>query len=498
MFYETVALYDKNWYNFTMLTEAFPKLNQAAFVRLLHEFFRSPYYGAVVVLLMACSELFSLEIFTFYCYLAFGLIAAFFDEDLLAFAPLVCCGYMTISAPNNVGKFPDSALMKSPQFTVHFVFLFSAAGIAVLARLIVMLTEREKRGVPRLVQGMLLIGIAYVTAGAFGATSWTRSAGFGAAQFVSLAAAYFALYYTVNWKTVPKDYFVTFMTVLGAGIAVEVMGMYALPGAVVDGVVNRGAMFTGWGIYNNVGAVAAMTMPAPFYFAATRRHGWLFSVLGTCYMLAVALSQSRGAMLFGAAVYAFCAVATLLYSKGAERKKNIAVFAAVALALIICFAVFKEKLGDIFSAIADMGMESSGRKKIYAACWEKFLSRPLFGVGFYDTPGGLLYEGGIWDLAPTPDDVFIPPRAHNTYFQLIASGGAFALFAYFAHRIETLWLVFRRPTPRKTFLGLCVLALLLTSFVDCHFFNFGPVIIYSALLLFIEKDSPADKRLKTE
>lgn len=58
--------------------------------------------------------------------------------------------------------------------------------------------------------------------------------------------------------------------------------------------------------------------------------------------------------------------------------------------------------------------------------------------------------------------------------------------------------MFRRPTPRKTFLGLCVLALLLTSFVDCHFFNFGPVIIYSALLLFIEKDSPADKRLKTE
>lgn len=477
-----------------MLTEAFPKLNDTVFVRLLHEFFRSPCYGAVVVLLMACSELFSLEIFTFYCFLAFGLLAAFFDEDLLAFVPLVCCGYMTISAPNNVGKFPDTALMKSPEFTVHFVFLFGAAGISVLARMITKLADGEKHGAPKLVQGLLMLGIAYVAAGAFGATKWSRSAAFGAAQFASLAAAYFILYYTVNWKTVPKDYFITFMTVLGAGLAAEILGMYLLPGAVADGVVNRGAMFTGWGIYNNVGGVAAMTMPAPFYFAATRRHGWLFTALGTCYMLTVALSQSRGAMMFGAVVYAFCAVAVLLYSKGAERKKNIAVFVAVLLALIICFAVFREKLGKIFSALAEMGMESSGRKKIYAACWEKFLRHPLFGVGFYDTPGGLLYEGGIWDLAPTPDDVFIPPRAHNTYFQLIASGGAFALFSYLLHRVETLRLVFRRPTARKTFLGFCVLSLLLTSLVDCHFFNFGPVIIYSAALLFLEKDAPHQSR----
>ena len=50
-----------------MLTEVFPQLKNHRAVRLLHEFFRSPSYCMIAVLLMACSELFSLELPVFYC-----------------------------------------------------------------------------------------------------------------------------------------------------------------------------------------------------------------------------------------------------------------------------------------------------------------------------------------------------------------------------------------------------------------------------------------------
>ena len=42
---------------------------------------------------------------------------------------------------------------------------------------------------------------------------------------------------------------------------------------------------------------------------------------------------------------------------------------------------------------------------------------------------------------------------------------------------------------------LVFLALLLTSLVDCHFFNVGPVLFYSALLAFVEHQT-YQRRLK--
>lgn len=479
-----------------MLTEAFPQLKNNRAVRLLHEFFRSPSYCAIVVLLMACSEIFSLELPVFYCYLFFGALVCFFDEDTLGIVPLACCGYMTISAANNVGKYPDTALMKSPMFTVHFIFLFSVAGIMLLSRLVTRLMDREKREIPQLLGGMALLGIAYLAAGAFSGCNWARSAAFGAAQIVSVALAYFYFYYTVKWGSVPKNFFISYLTVLGVGITAEVIGMYFLPDAIVDGVVNRTALFTGWGIYNNVGCMLAMCVPAPFYFAAVKKNGWGYAVLGTVFLLATFLTQSRGSILFGAVVFAVSALVALFCAKGHERLYLLVLYGALLVAFAICAFVLREKLAHIFNEIINMGSNPSARDVIYRACWEKFLKSPYFGVGFYETPGGMLHEGDMLVLTPTPDDVFIPPRAHNTFFQLAASGGAFALFSYLLHRLETLRIVFRRASLKKIILGVCILALLLTSLVDCHFFNFGPTILYSTILVFIERETPPDEPLK--
>lgn len=469
-----------------MFTEAFPQLKNSRVVRFLHEFFRSPYYCALAVLLMVCSELFSLELAVFYCYLFFGAVACLFDEDTIAVVPLACCGYMTISAANNVGKYPETAMLKQPLFTMHFIFIFSTAAVLLFGRLIIKLLDREKRSTPKLTYGIVLLGAAYLAAGLFSGSAWLRSALFGAAQMVSLALGYFYFYYSVDWETVPKHYFVWFMTILGVGMAAEVLGMYALPGVLVDGATRREAMFTGWGIYNNVGCMMAMCMPAPFYFAATKKHGWAYAILGIFFMLAVALTQSRGAMLFGAVVFVICLAVALFCAKGKERLWILVVYAAFAVALAICLIVFREKLKELFRLLIAMGSDSSGRTEIYRACWEKFLQSPMFGVGFYETPGGMLHDGDMLVLTPTPEGVFIPPRAHNTFFQLLASGGVFALLAYLFHRIQTLVLVFKKVTLKKVFLGLCCFAMLLTSLVDCHFFNFGPVILYSVILVFIE------------
>ena len=287
------------------------------------------------------------------------------------------------------------------------------------------------------------------------------------------------------------SYFATMFTAAGVGMLAEVVGMYFLPGVVVDGMVMRDALFTGWGVYNNVGCIMAMCMPAPFYFAATKRHGWIFSILGCLCFLGVALTQSRGSILFGTAVFLACVAAVLVVSKKWQKLWNAVVFTAFVLAIGIAFAAWREQVQALFYSIIEWGTNDAGRLDIYKKCWEIFRAHPSFGVGFYKTPGAVLAEGGMWDAAP--EGTFIPARAHNTYLQLLASGGAVALILYLYHRAETLWMCFRHPTAEKTFAFFCVAALLLTSILDCNFFNIGPGILYSLLLVCAECTDPHNK-----
>ena len=66
-----------------MLTEAFPKLNDSRAVLGLRAFLRSGWFIGVVVLLMACSELFSLELYVIYAYAVLGLVIVLLSEDTL-------------------------------------------------------------------------------------------------------------------------------------------------------------------------------------------------------------------------------------------------------------------------------------------------------------------------------------------------------------------------------------------------------------------------------
>lgn len=470
-----------------MLTEAFPQLQESKAVLLLRAYFRSAWHPVVVAFLMACSELFSWELPVFYLYLCIGIVAVLFDEDTLALAPVMLCCYMTISAPNNVGKHSQT-VFSDPSFQVQFIFILATAAIFLAARLVSVFIQKPKKESPAFTFGFAVLGLSYVLAGAFSGFYGGRTVLFGFAQIAALCFCYFYFYYTVDWKRVPKEYIMAVFFAVGVALIVEIAGMYAASGVFTENGVNRTALYTGWGIYNNVGCAMAMCLPAPFYFAVKCRQGWVFTVIGTVFLLAVMLTQSRTSMLFGGVVYAFCAVAVIVLTRGWERYKHLIVFASIVFAFGMCAVVFKDKLASLFDSLLKIGLNPWGRLKIWRACWEKFLQAPAFGVGFYETPGGLLHGGGIVDLAPCPPDAFIPPRAHNTYVQLLASGGSFALISYLVHRAETVVLLFRRPTKEKTFIALSILALILTSLFDCHFFNFGPGIMYGFLLAFAEGD----------
>ncbi len=481
-----------------MLTDAFPKLNRSRFVAALRDFYHSGSYIALLVILMLFAQLFSMELLVWWMYLALGALALLVDEDTIAVAPIFCCGYMSVSGANNPGRYEDTIFTR-PECVLQLAIILVIGVIFIMGRLLSKQLTSPRRDRPALLFGFVALGFAYLLGGAFTPYYGTRTLLFGFVQIVSLALIYFFFRATVNWDRLSKEYGLKLFFALGLGLVVEVVGMYFQPWVDLKNF-SRGMLYTGWGIYNNVGAALALCIPAAFYFSAVRRNGWVYTFFASVMLLGVFLSQSRGSILFGVAVYILSAIFALVCAKKGERVKQGVVYLFLLLALVAACAAFREQFLALFRSVIEAGLASSGREKIYAACWKTFLSHPIFGVGFYETPGALLNDGGILDLAPCPPDVFLPPRAHNTFMQLIASGGAVALLAYLFHRVQTLRLFFCKPTKQKTFLGLCILALLLTSLLDCHFFNIGPGFLYSFLLVFAEggelgRDRLARRRL---
>lgn len=482
-----------------MLTEAFPKLNDSRAVQQLRAFLRSGWFIGIIVALMACSELFSLELYVIYAFVIFGLAIVLVSEDTLPLVPMVVCGYMLFSAKNNPGMHPDGLFSHA---YAQYVLVFAILVIAVLliGRLISKLAQRRKQGVPKLLVGFALLGIAYLLCGLFTEGFDARSVFFGFVQVAALSGFYFYFYFTIDWDKVPEDYIALLFTIVGVGLLAQIIGTYFNPGAPgLDGEGDRGKLYTGWGVWNCTGCVMAMCMPAPVYFAVKKKHGWLFTLISCVYFLGVFLTQSRGAILFSAVVFLACIVYNLVVSKGRERLYNAIVYGALVLGAVLALLIFSDQLAAMFRSLLEDGLESQPRLNLYQQCWQAFLESPAFGKGWYNSPGEQFVNGNIAANGdPALANYFIPGFAHNTFFQLIACGGILAFVAYLIHRTQTILMVVRDPSPLKIVAFLCISSMLFTSLVDNHVFNLGPGILYSVLLIFSErvqtKKAPFPKR----
>ena len=151
----------------------------------------------------------------------------------------------------------------------------------------------------------------------------------------------------------------------------------------------------------------------------------------------------------------------------------VGVFAIVSFdALLEIFALFIEEINAI-----------SKRDLLLINGLKQFRQYPIFGGSFY--PQG---EFVPWDWADLEAfSSFFPPRWHCTLVQIAASCGIVGLAAYVFHRVQTVCMMVRRRNVEKLFIGLYILALLAAGLLDNHFFNIGPVLMYSMALAFAEK-----------
>lgn len=465
------------------------QLRQSPRVQAINSFLRSPGYILALSLLTVVCNLLGLELVYYTLVIALGLYVITLSKDLLPIMPMIMLCYIVPSVKNNPGRHGDS------------IFSFSNGGayILVLASVVVvfliwrLISDKEmgraflthKRS---LVSGMLFLGVGYLLSGigsyryfdVFG-----RNLLFAFLQFISIALLYFLFTATVDWSNVPKDYLAWMGLGIGFTVLPQLLMAYLSGQAFMEGTgtMDRELIYTGWGMHNNIGGLMVMMIPFAYYLAYTKKHSWVYNLLGTILLGGVMLSCSRTAMAVGAGIYLVCAV--ILLKNKRTRKENLWVYCIGALAVLGFVAVFFEKLMEIFSLFfEEIGLVSK-RDVLLENGLKKFGNDPIFGGSFFfkGTPG----EFVPWDFSEQATfSSFFPPRWHNTLVQIAASCGVVGLVGYGFHRFQTFRMLWRNRSTENLFIALYLAVLLLCSLMDCHFFNVGPVLFYSMALAFAE------------
>ena len=263
-------------------------------------------------------------------------------------------------------------------------------------------------------------------------------------------------------------------------------------GIVVDGVIQRTKIFTGWGVYNNLGAIIAMSIPFAFYFAATTKLCTLWLAIGTLLFGGVILSCSRGSIVAAVIIYALSLIVTFFTAKSKALFRISCVLMIAGIAVLgvmhreMLLKMF-EKVPKILEKIdGEFVFNDSDRFKLYQSGIDAFKSSKIFGVTFFPI------DYAIYDYATLEAFTsFFPPRWHNTVIQMLASSGIVGLIAYGLHRLDTVRIYIKRRNLSRAyysnaFIALSIGALLLSSLLDCHLFNIGPTLFYSTMLAVME------------
>lgn len=250
-----------------------------------------------------------------------------------------------------------------------------------------------------------------------------------------------------------------------------------------SGGIDRTKLYFGWGMYNTIGMLFTISMPAAAYLAQKWKRGYIFTIYLALLLFCDFLTMSRQSMLCGTLVFIICAV--WIVRKKQYRWVNLAIYGAMILAGVIFLAINRSIVDEVVDMLFENFFYGSGRSELYKEALEAFAANPFFGTGFYRD---LAIDPGFIGLPIMPD------MYHNTIFELIAVGGLVALIPYVMHRVHTIISFIKNPTTDRFFIGLTLFALLIMSLLDNHIFYILPTLIYSfltAVLIKSEKYSDA-------
>lgn len=461
----------------------YDKYNKNTVVQKINQVIYSDLFYLLVAILCAVAFTYSQELIVYTLYIAIIAFIVLFGEQIARFLIVLPFFYIAPSVIHNPAVFDDSIFRNIGCLIYMGVLVIVGITFVVMGTVRCAVQDKSK---PFLQCSYLALGFAYLCSGLLTDGASGKNLIFSLIEIIAISAVYFIGVYVVDSKTNDISTFAKIGCAMGLTLLVEMFDIYMFSGVFERGYLNRGNIFTGWGIHNNLGNMLCFCIPCAFYMLYHSNKRKLVWFLYACLlMVAVVLTTSRGSMLTGCILFLWCLAFVFLKFKRQKIVKVISFIICGIIVIGICAFILLWMRYDYIKLtvekILDIGiLNDSNRFKAWKEGLDQFFHYPIFGKGFYEC-SAYLFHDGVADL--------LPARWHNTIVQLLASCGIVGFIAYAFHRIQTIRLFWKNRSIENYFIALSILAILIGSLTDNHFFNIGPGIIYGMFLAFAEKNS---------
>ena len=184
----------------------------------------------------------------------------------------------------------------------------------------------------------------------------------------------------------------------------------------------------GWANRNGLATYMIFTAGMTMYLSTRYRQGWIFLGLSIFQYACLIMTFSRGGIIFGVISGFVALIFTII--KAPNKKLHLLYICIVLIVVLILYLCLMRQINTMLAALADRGLGTSNRSKLYKEAWGLFKAHPLFGVG----------KGYLGDLTP-PSEIGIY-WFHSTFFQIIACMGIMGIVAYayfYAVRLKILF-----------------------------------------------------------
>lgn len=459
-------------------------ITKSEFFVKVKKFCMGKYYPLVIFAIAMLAHVTGLDVAGYAVIVAIASFVNVTVDDGRPFIAPLLIGAMATSRINAFGKGEASSLYSSPVVLTVLIVFGAIAVASAIAHIVIY--KRYKGGWEKiknspLVLGIAVLCIAMLLGGIFSKYLDLMSYIVSGTFCVILVCVFLFFKLTVSDKDGLVEYAMFCVMMLAIGVALAVLEFYVATyrGQALDSAF-KDTMLLGAYVSNSAGEMMVISLPAFFYFATVKKHGWAYILGATAMMVVVLLTLSRASLLFGAPIYA---VGVIWCCFKSECKKFSRIFTLSGIALVVVGIVVFLCMGGIEiigGFFADTGFADRGRFSLWEQMLQCFASYPVFGAGF-----SVLYQ--INNHAQNSMNLYTA-LAHNTVFQMIGSTGAVGVLAYVFHRFTTVRVFVKRYSESRMFVGLTILAFVLLALLDQIFFFPQFVILYAILLAVADID----------
>ena len=164
-------------------------------INTLKQFLNSKWMMFLIVAAAAISNLFGLEIITYYIYTGIIIFTILFNEAMLPLFPIPCVAYMTFAKRNNPLSVEKTSTFLHNSSAIHMLIIGITISIFVIPRIIHdIVKNKDRRKMPKLLYGFIALGLSYILGGIFSKAYGFRTAFFGLVEILTLSFTYFCLH----------------------------------------------------------------------------------------------------------------------------------------------------------------------------------------------------------------------------------------------------------------------------------------------------------------